>query len=67
MQEVLAYFDAVRVRAFDVLGGLDESALDCRVEHPGIKDITVRWVLGHVLVEESQHLGQVAFIRGLDG
>ncbi len=23
------------------------------------------WILGHVLVEESQHLGQVAYIRGI--
>ena len=23
------------------------------------------WILGHVLVEESQHLGQVAYIRGM--
>ena len=23
------------------------------------------WILGHVLVEESQHLGQIAYIRGM--
>ena len=23
------------------------------------------WILGHVLVEESQHLGQIAYIRGI--
>ncbi len=65
MAELMGYFAAVRERSFEVLDRLEESALDRRVEHPGIKDITGRWVLGHVLVEESQHLGQVAFIRGL--
>jgi len=27
--------------------------------------ITWGWILGHVIVEESQHLGQVALIRGI--
>jgi hypothetical protein len=27
--------------------------------------ITWGWILGHVMVEESQHLGQIAFIRGM--
>ncbi len=65
MAELMAYFASVREGSFAVLDRLEDSALDRQVEHPGIKDITGRWVLGHVLVEESQHLGQVAFIRGL--
>ena len=26
---------------------------------------TVNWVLAHLLVEEAQHLGQVAYVRGM--
>ena len=26
---------------------------------------TWTWILGHVVVEESQHLGQIALIRGM--
>jgi hypothetical protein len=26
---------------------------------------TGTWIIGHLLVEESQHLGQVAYIRGI--
>ena len=27
--------------------------------------LNIGWSLGHVLAEESQHLGQVAYIRGM--
>jgi hypothetical protein len=27
--------------------------------------MTGAWVFGHAIVEESQHLGQIAFIRGM--
>jgi hypothetical protein len=27
--------------------------------------VTGSWILGHILVEESQHLGQVALLRGM--
>ena len=27
--------------------------------------LNIGWILGHILAEESQHLGQVAYIRGM--
>ena len=65
MSDLLDYMSAVRTKSFAVLDGLEEKDLDATIDHPRMKNITGRWVLGHLLVEESQHVGQIAFIRGL--
>jgi len=33
--------------------------------HPRMGSRTGTWIVGHLLVEISQHVGQVALIRGL--
>jgi len=33
--------------------------------HPRLGSITGAWIVGHILVEESQHTGQVALLRGM--
>ena len=65
MDDLLAYYDAVRAAAFEQLDRLTEADLGRQIPHPRMKDLNLAWVLGHVLVEESQHLGQVAYIRGM--
>lgn len=45
-----------------------ESDLDRVVVHPSgdrSRDVTFAWVLGHLLSEEAQHLGQIAYLRGM--
>jgi uncharacterized damage-inducible protein DinB len=64
VSELQQYFGAVRVRSNAFLAGLVEDALAERV-WPENPDVTVGQILGHLIVEQSQHLGQVAFIRGL--
>lgn len=63
--DLLEYFDAVRVRTLGHVDGLTTENLaethdDSRDDAP-----TVAWVLSHVLVEEGQHLGQAAYLRGM--
>ena len=47
---------------------MEESDLAAEVEHPS-GDPNMNWtydrVLGHLLAEEAQHLGQVAYLRGM--
>ncbi len=66
MDEVLEYFDAVRARTLEVLDSLTEEDLS-RTRHRDRVDLppTVAWVMGHVLIEQGQHLGQVAYLRGI--
>lgn len=58
------YFGEVRARTNSFLEGITSTVIDELVweDNP---DVTVGQILGHLVVEQSQHLGQVAFIRGL--
>ncbi len=65
MADLLAYFDAVRAETGPVIDSLDEETLGREIEHPRFGTITGRWLVGHIIVEESQHTGQVALVRGM--
>ena len=65
MPELLDYFGAVRKYTFTHLDQMTAADLDTTYEHPRLKSITGAWILGHLLVEEGQHLGQVVYIRGM--
>ena len=64
MSDLVQYYDAVRSAAFKVIDGTNDEDMD-NVFTRGGRSVTWSWILGHVIVEESQHLGQVAFVRGL--
>ncbi len=61
---LISYYDAVRSAAFDVIDAMSEADGDNEIDR-GRGPITWNWILGHVIVEESQHLGQIALIRGM--
>ncbi len=65
LAELLAYFDAVRAETGPVIETLDEETLARKIEHPRFGVITASWLVGHMVVEEAQHTGQVALIRGM--
>ena len=65
MSDLLNYFDAVRQSTLTHLERMTPQQLQTTYPHPRLKGITGAWILGHILVEESQHLGQVAYIRGM--
>ena len=63
---VMAYYEAVRDAALKVLDGLTEEHFEKELPHPIRRQgLNLRWVLGHVLVEEAQHLGQIVYVRGM--
>ncbi|MBT3994723.1 MAG: DUF664 domain-containing protein [Chloroflexi bacterium] len=64
VSDLLAYYDAVRAAAFGVIDGISDEDISNEFSRGG-RTITWGWILGHVIVEESQHLGQVALIRGI--
>ena len=65
MADVLVYYDAVRQSTMAHLETMTPADVEATYAHPKRKGLTGAWILGHILVEESQHLGQVAYIRGM--
>jgi uncharacterized damage-inducible protein DinB len=65
IDELMRYFDAVREATVRYLAGLEAQDLDQRPDAERRPDYTVGSMFSHVIVEESQHTGQVAYLRGL--
>jgi len=65
LTDLLAYFDAVRVMTHQYLDQATDADLTRAYPHPRMGSRTGTWIVGHLLVEISQHVGQVALIRGL--
>ena len=63
---VFEYFDEAHASLLAMIDGLDSSDL-ARDVYAAYRDesLNIGWILGHILAEESQHLGQVAYIRGM--
>ena len=65
MADILEYFDAVRAQSLKNLDAVTSSDLGQTREGARGEPPTIAWVLGHVLIEEAQHFGQVAYLRGM--
>ena len=65
LTDLMAYFEAVRAVTRQYLDQATDADLVREYRHPQRGAITGIWIMGHVLVEESQHTGQVALIRGM--
>jgi len=69
IEEVTAYWQAARDLLIPSVEGVTQETLEDK--HPGIwqhapdRAPTLLWVLGRIPVENSQHTGQIAYIRGL--
>ena len=65
MTDCLAYYAAVRRATLQYLDGLSAADLE-RCPHPEQRPgYSIGRMLTHLIVEGSQHLGQVAYLRGL--
>ena len=66
---LLEYHEACREQTLDYIANVDPRELDkrCPFEalHRQLPDITKGGVLAHIVVETSQHLGQIGYIRGI--
>ncbi len=62
--DLMAYFEAVRGVTRQYLDQATEADLS-RTYHYRGNGRPGTWIVGHILVEESQHTGQVAMIRGM--
>ena len=62
--DLIEYFDAVRAATFKIIDGMSDEDMS-KVFTRGRRSVTWSWILGHVIAEEAQHLGQIGFIRGM--
>ena len=64
MDRMLEYYDAVRAETYRYLDSLTEAGL---AETPNDRRpaYTIAEMFGHLMIEEGQHVGQVAYIRGI--
>lgn len=64
---IMHYFDKVRNTTNNMIESLTNEDLSNDFLFGSNKVIKVKgfWVLGRLIVEESQHLGQIAYIRGM--
>ena len=65
LTDLMAYFDAVRAVTRQYLSQATDADLSRAYHHPHLGALTGTWIVGHILVEESQHVGQVALLRGM--
>ena len=65
MEKLLNYYNEERIEIFKVIENLNSEDLKNSYASPSRGKVTGKWILGHVIVEESQHLGQMAYIRGM--
>ncbi len=63
---VMEYYRSVRAgttRFFE--NEMQEVDLQHEITHPRYDPVSYAWILGHLLCEEAEHLGQIEYIRGM--
>jgi hypothetical protein len=65
LADLTAYFKAVRATTRQYLDQVTDADLLQEHPHPRLGLVKGIWIIGHLLVEQSQHAGQVALIRGM--
>lgn len=63
--ELMAYYETVRRETLEYLDGLAAPDLDRTPDPDRRPGYTLGKVFGHLVVEVSEHTGQVAYLRGL--
>ena len=58
------YYRSVRVELFEFIDSMSEDDL-ANLPNPRRPEFPVGDTLKHIIVEESQHVGQIAYIRGM--
>ncbi len=63
---VMEYYEAVRKGTTEYFTNeMQEEELSNEITHPRYDPVTYAWVLGHLLCEEAEHLGQIEYMRGM--
>ena len=61
---LMNYYDVVRKRTEQIIEKISQEDLSSNYTF-GQREVSGFWILGRLITEESQHLGQISYIRGL--
>ena len=64
MGDMLAYYDAARAETYRFLDSISERDLAVK-PHPRRPEYSLCNMFSHLMIEEAQHVGHVAYIRGI--
>ena len=64
LDDLMEYYHSVRAELFEYIDSLSEDDL-ASLPNPRRPEFPVGDTLKHIIVEESQHVGQIAYIRGM--
>ncbi len=62
---LMDYYKSVRAEVLEYIDGLSNEDLAIRPNPERRPDDTVAGTLSHLIVEEAEHVGQIAYIRGI--
>ena len=65
IDDMMTYYDSVRAVTLDYLQGVTPEELDRIPEPERRPGYTIGRMFSHLIVEESQHVGQIAYLRGM--
>ncbi len=64
--KVMEYYAAVREGTRNYFANeMQEEDLKKEITHPRYDPVSYAWILGHLLCEEAEHLGQIEYLRGM--
>ena len=64
LDNLIEYYSSVRRETLQYIDSLTDKDLNT-IPDPERPEWTVAAILGHLIVEEAQHVGQIAYIRGM--
>ncbi|MFQ5924673.1 MAG: DinB family protein [Dehalococcoidia bacterium] len=65
LRDLLGYGESVRARTVDYLRNLDPAKFDEIMQSRAFGEVSIGYLISHLLCEIAQHVGQIAYIRGL--
>ena len=65
LRDLIAYGEAVRARTVDYLRNVDPARFDEIVKSRLFGEVSIGSLISHLLIEIVQHIGQIAYIRGI--
>ena len=65
LDDLMEYHRTVREEALQCIDSLTSEHLNAKVIMNADWEVTVGGMLSHLIVEEAQHVGQIAYIRGM--
>ena len=65
LDDLMAYYDSAGRETFGFLDSLSAEDLDRCPQPERRPDYSIGRMFSHMIVEEAQHTGQVAYLRGL--